>query len=175
MIPVLAVLAATATACFGSGGAAQTGGGAPAGRLTLTVSLLQPGCGFIGAMPRCTSASIHRSTLTCNPDSGTVPHPSAACGAIADYLRRGGGTHGLCFGLVGGPGSTSNLVGTYDHRPFRLRLQAGYSWCGAPRPVMRDFWILSGFPCSVVVIHDGGPGIPFPYSRWSRWAGCGSG
>jgi hypothetical protein len=51
------------------------------------------------------------------------------------------------LGWTAGPGSTADLAGTFARRPFSLKLDTAYSWCGSPPRVLRDFWILSTLPC----------------------------
>ncbi len=105
-------------------------------------------------------------TLTCGPAGGTAPNPRAACRAIGDYLKRRGQMDG-CAGVLTPPGPTTVITGTFAHRPFHLRLAAGYSWCGQPRPILRDLWVLSAFPCSTLVLRTGGR-----YPAWPRATGC---
>jgi hypothetical protein len=115
------------------------------------------------------SLVTHRYTLTCGPPGGTMPDPAAACSAIADYLHRGKPTG--CAGLLVLPEAISAfaaITGDFEHRRFKLRLSTA-SWCGVPRPVMRDFWILSTFPCTTVVTHTGGAKT---YADWARASGC---
>jgi hypothetical protein len=140
----------------------------PTGRLQIAVRLWPRACPF-GALARaCENATpgVHRYTLTCDPAGGSDPNPRAACRAIADYLtqrRHAGG----CIAGLAGPGSTAVIAGTYAHRPFQLRLASGYSWCGQPPALLHDFWVLSTFPCSTLVLREGGA-----YPRWPRATGC---
>jgi hypothetical protein len=57
--------------------------------------------------------------------------------------------------MVAAPTAMANLVGTFDHHRFKLRI-TDESWCGQPRPVMRDLWVLSTFPCSSSAAPDSG-------------------
>jgi hypothetical protein len=67
-----------------------------------------------------------------------------------------------------GRGSTAAISGTFAGRLFKLRLSAGSSWCGQSRPLLRDFWVLSTFPCSNLVLRSGGR----DFSKWARATGC---
>jgi hypothetical protein len=141
---------------------------APTSRLRIVVRLLPGRCGSGEVDGPCRDAapSVHRYSLTCGPAGGTAPNPKAACRAIADYLSRRD-QMSACAGVLLGHGSTAQISGTYAGRPFQLRLTAGYSWCGQPRPILRDFWVLSTFPCSTLVLRTGGN-----YPRWPRATGC---
>jgi hypothetical protein len=110
--------------------------------------------------------AVDRYSLTCGPAGGSAPNPQAACHAIADYLRRRDRVGG-CAGVLLGHGSTAQISGMYAHRRFHLSLTAGYSWCGQPRPILRDYWVLSTFPCSTLVLRTGGN-----YPHWPRATGC---
>jgi hypothetical protein len=112
------------------------------------------------------AATVRRYALTCDPAGGTDPNPTAACRAIGDYVKRRDQAGG-CIGVLAGPGSTAVIAGTYAHRRFRLRLVSGFSWCGRPLALLRDFWVLSTFPCSTVVVREGGR-----YPAWPRATGC---
>lgn len=170
---LLAVLFAFGLAgCFG--GASQPGtvktGASPAsaGRLQIAVRLMPKACPFGALGTRCRGATptVHRFILTCDPAGGTVPNPPAACRAIGDYLTRRDQIRG-CIGTLGGPGSTAAISGTYAHRPFHLKIESGYSWCGQPPALLRDYWVISTFPCSTLVLRTGGS-----YPAWPRATGC---
>ena len=154
-------------------GVAGCGGGqstslTPTGRLQIAVRLWPRGCPFGALAKDCGNAAptARRYTLTCDPAGGSVPNPRAACRAIGDYLAR---RHRLggCIGGMTGPGSTAVISGTYARRPFHLSLESGDSWCGQPPAVMRDYWVLSTFPCSTLVLRTGGR-----YPAWPRATGC---
>lgn len=140
----------------------------PAGRLQIAVQLLPRTCPFGAVSKHCPNATPtrHLYTLTCGPAGGTAPNPRAACRAIGDYLRRRGRL-GACVGVLAPPGPTTVIAGTFAHRPFHLRLTAGYSWCGQPPALLRDYWVLSTFPCSTLVLRSGGR-----YPAWPRATGC---
>jgi hypothetical protein len=110
----------------------------------------------------------HHYLLTCDPAGGTMPHPIAACHAIADYLGRRRGEGGACFGVLTRATAMASLLGTFRGRSLTLRIN-NESWCGASRPVMRDYWTLSTFPCSTIVIHTGNTPS---YASWARATGC---
>jgi hypothetical protein len=95
-----------------------------------------------------------------------MPNPPAACRAIGDYLGRRHQAGG-CIGSDAGPGSSAVISGTYARRPFRLKLAAGSSWCGQPPALLRDYWVLSTFPCSTPVVRSGGRS-----PTWPRATGC---
>jgi hypothetical protein len=100
-----------------------------------------------------------------------MPKPRAACTAIADYtsyLKTVTGPAYICRGLVGPPSAIAVILGTYAGKRFLLKL-TNASWCGASMRVMRDYWTLSAFPCSVVVLHT--QHIQ-PYSRFATASGC---
>jgi hypothetical protein len=170
---LLVILAAALTGCLGGGPTSAPGRTQgpvhPAGQLQIAVRLLPGGCGLGAFSKDCTATAprLRRYALSCGPAGGTAPNPPAACRAIADYLGRRGQVGG-CAGVLLGPGSTATISGTFAHRPFRLRLTAGYSWCGQPRPLLRDFWVLSTFPCSNLVLRTGGRN----FARWARDTGC---
>jgi hypothetical protein len=155
--PLLLVIALGATACLGSSSASSTtneqdatvNGAVPAGILTVTVRMLPGRCALGVGRPGCgtANAAVRHYSLTCGPSGGSMPNPARACDAITDYLRRQDRPGG-CLGVDRSPGSTADLTGTFGHRPFSLKLETGYSWCGRPQPVLRDLWILSTLPCS---------------------------
>jgi hypothetical protein len=100
-----------------------------------------------------------------------MPNPQAACTAIADYksyLKTVTGPAYICRGLVGPPSASAVISGTYAGKHFSLSLD-NRSWCGASMRVMRDYWALSGFPCSVVVVHTQSVQ---PYSKFAADSGC---
>ena len=100
-----------------------------------------------------------------------MPHPQAACAALADYqayLKSETGPTYICRGLIGRPTATAVVSGTYADKHFLLKLD-NESWCGASVRVMHDYWALSTFPCSVVVSHT--QNIQ-PYSRFADASGC---
>jgi hypothetical protein len=110
----------------------------------------------------------HRYSLRCNPAGGTMPHADDACAAVADYLRNRSQRSGGCLGFLPHPQASATVVGTFaDHR-LRLHI-IPFSWCGASRSLMRDYWILSTFPCSTTVFHTGSA---HPYSRGVAPAWC---
>lgn len=104
-----------------------------------------------------------------------MPDPAAACLALGDlYAHRWSGSSG-CGGppfLLYDPAS-ARISGTVNHRRYTLDLQSEDSWCGhTPRSLLRDYWILSTFPCTVTVAHEPEPGAPAAYPAWAHWAGC---
>jgi Subtilisin inhibitor-like len=140
----------------------------PPARLTL-VSSIVPKCGRDSL---CFETVAHRYTLRCDPASGTMPNPAAACAALYDLESHYAdvGPYGTCIGPLQPNPSTAALGGTYNGRPFHLKLQSNSSWCGLPKPVLRDYWVLSAFPCTVGVLHvDDGSNS---YADWARQAGC---
>jgi hypothetical protein len=157
LIPLLLLILVGATACFGSNSASSTtnmtdataNGVVPSGSLRLTVRLLPGKCAGSSLAHACKNASgnLRHYSLTCSPPGGTMPNPPAACAAITSYLRNQNHVSG-CPEALQAPGSTARLTGTFAHRPFHLKLEAGFSWCGQPKPILSDFWTLSAFPCS---------------------------
>ena len=124
--------ALAAPACLGSASH-------PSGRLSVSVTL--------GSST--TSAGTHRYTLTCGPAGGTMPDRSAACSALADYLRHRDDPGRMCTGPV--PEAPKAIVaGRFDGHHLRLEITPG-SWCGVSDSLMHDYWVLSTFPCSTVV------------------------
>ena len=161
---LVALFAVGVAGCAGG----RSTGPTPAGRLQIAVRLWPRSCPF-GALARdCRNVAptVRGYTLTCDPAGGSVPNPRAACRAIGDYVKRRGEAGG-CIGGLAGPGSTAVIAGKYAHRPFHLKLESGYSWCGQPPALLRDFWVLSTFPCSTLVLREGGS-----YPRWPRATGC---
>jgi hypothetical protein len=159
---ILVLIGLTAPGCLGSGSATPASTAShptvrtPRDRLAVSVRL-----GLNTHLP-----VTHHYLLTCDPAGGTMPHPAAACRAISDYLHHNG-RGGNCFTSVTATATTS-IVGTFAHKPFKLRITTG-SWCGASRPIMRDYWTLSTFPCSTIVIHTGNT---TSYADWARASGC---
>jgi PASTA domain len=160
---ILAVIGLTASGCFGGGSAGPTSTPThptrtPRDRLAVSVRL-----GLNTHLP-----VAHHYHLTCDPPGGTLPHPGAACRAISDYLHHNG-RGGNCKLLTSATATaTTSIVGTFAHKPFKLRITTG-SWCGATRPIMRDYWTLSTFPCSTIVIHTGNTPS---YADWPSASGC---
>jgi hypothetical protein len=157
---ILALLAAVAGGCFGGSSSA------PSGKLRVDVVLQQPcppntlGCIFPGPF---------HYRLTCNPTGGTMPNPAAACAALDDLT-----THQRmgqpCRIVMPRITSWALVRGTYAGKPLRLKLVSAESWCGQPASVEKDYWILSTFPCSTVVLHlDNGDRV---YADWARKSGC---
>ena len=143
LLLALTLIALIAPGCLGSEGQ-------PSGRVSVVVTL---GSG--------TSASdTHRYTLRCGPAGGTMPGPDAACGALADYLKHRSDPGGFCSGFSAAV-PKALLTGTFDGHRVRLDLTS-ISWCGASDALMRDYWILSTFPCSTLVIRYSNQ---HPYSK----------
>jgi hypothetical protein len=153
----------------GSGAGGGASGQAARDRLQIVVRLLPHVRAGGSPSSRCRAASptVRRYGLTCGPVGGTAPNPAAACRAVADYLHRRSELPG-CPGVLVGPGSTATIAGMVSDRPFRLRIVAGYSWCGQSKPLLRDFWILSVFPCSNPVLRSGRG----DFASWARSNGC---
>jgi len=161
---LVALFAVGVAGCSGGHSASPT----PTGRLQIAVRLWPRTCPF-GALSRgCAgaTATVRHYTLTCDPAGGSDPNPTAACRALGDYVKRRHHAGG-CIGVLARPGSTAVIAGTYAHRPFRLKLGSGYSWCGQPPALLRDFWVLSTFPCSTLVLREGGSS-----PRWPTATGC---
>jgi len=168
-VPVLLVVTMGASACLGGSGSAAPVTHprvSPADRLAISVKLLPEPCSSGAIPPGCRDAKpqLHRYALTCGPTGGTMPNAAGACAAIADLVAQNGNAGG-CPGVLRGPGSTATIAGTVSGRPFHLQLDGGYSWCGPPANVMRDYWILSTFPCSHTPLHMAG-------SHWAEATGC---
>jgi hypothetical protein len=171
----LTVVALGASACLGGSASpgtaptgAATGGTTPTaqpGALTIRVNVNPCTPTMWGP---CVSMSRHYS-LTCAPAGGTMPNPQAACAAVADYESyvEHGGTLYTCK-LVGRTTASAVIAGTYAGKHFSLRLD-NTSWCGVSMRVMRDYWALSAFPCSVVVVHTQSVQ---PYSKFAADSGC---
>jgi hypothetical protein len=155
------VVLLAASGCLGEGSANPTTASspppAPTGRMTVVVRL-----GLRTHMP-----VTHHYLLTCHPAGGTMQHAAAACAAIADYRMRGE-PNGACIGATSPPTAATRIVGTYGHHRLDLDIKPQL-WCGQSRPVMRDFWVLSTFPCSTVVEHT--QNIQ-PYAKFARATGC---
>jgi hypothetical protein len=170
---VLALVVLGASACFG--GSATTSTAVPtsttvpaqAGVFTIRVNVNTCAPALWGPC----GPATHRYKLSCAPTAGTMPHPQAACAALADYqayLKSETGPTYICRGLIGRPTATAVVSGTYADKHFLLKLD-NESWCGASMRVMHDYWALSAFPCSTTVIHT--QNIR-PYSRFARASGC---
>jgi hypothetical protein len=149
----LTVIALAASGCLGS--QAQ-----PSGNVEVVVTL------GTGAHP----AGRHY-TLRCGPTGGTMPDAHAACGALADYVKHRSDPMGFCSGFTATV-PRAVVRGTYDGHRLRLTLTS-ISWCGVSDAMMRDFWILSTFPCSTLVVrypdqHPYSKGIAPPRCLRSR-------
>ncbi len=121
-----------------------------------------------------TCTNLHRRySLRCDPARGTLPGAASACLALTDLITHR--YHGTgCTGPApyGGP-STARIAGLVNHHPYALDLQSDNSWCGhPPRALLRDYWALSTFPCTVNVLHEREAGAPSAYPQWAHWAGC---
>jgi hypothetical protein len=160
---ILALLAVVGGGCFGGGSAT------PSGELRIEVGSGQSRCEG-GSSPCAQVAQITRSySLTCNPTGGTMPNPEAACAAIDDLTTHHRAGQPCRIVLPQGPTVQALVRGTFAGKPVRLWLFPS-SWCGEPAPVMKDYWILSTFPCSTVVVHfDNGDHV---YSEWAHKSGC---
>jgi hypothetical protein len=170
LVVVLGLVVMGASACLGGSTSPST---APTGAATTeTTPTAQPGALTIRvSLNPCCGPVSRRYSLTCAPTGGTMPNPHAACTAIADYrsyLKAVTGPLYICRGLVVQPTASAVISGTYGGKHFSLRLD-NRSWCGASMRVMRDYWALSGFPCSVVLVHT--QNIQ-PYSRFATASGC---
>jgi hypothetical protein len=172
---ILAMLAALAVGCFGGESGTTTSRptlAAASGTLRVAVTLRRAVTPTQIVPAGATSVARRRHySLTCGPAGGTMPTPTAACAALDDLA-----THhrrprfcSIIQPQGGGALSTASITGTFAGRPFRLRL-TNESWCGEPDPVMRDFWVLSTFPCSTVVIHSDNSGGT--YADWAHKSGC---
>jgi hypothetical protein len=173
LVVVLIVVVLSTSACFG--GSALTTTPAPtstavhaeSGVLTIRVNLNTCAPALWGP---CGPVTRHYS-LICRPAGGTMPHPQAACAALADYLayrKAATGPQYICRGILGRPTATAVISGIYAGHHFLLKL-TNQSWCGASMRVMRDYWALSTFPCSTTVIHT--QNIQ-PYRRFAHASGC---
>lgn len=147
---VLGLVVGVAAGCFGSGHAIVSA--KPRDVLSVVVHGLS-------------GQTVHRYTLTCHPDAGSMPHPGTACAAIADYLGRGSPPPRCLGGDASGP--TTFIGGRFDHRRFTLELSV-QSWCDVPPAAMRDFWTLSTFPCSTVLERI----QSFTPLQFARLSGC---
>jgi hypothetical protein len=139
----------------------------PKGTLAITVALRR----CTDKMGLCIGRPPLHYTLTCGPAGGSMPQAAAACAAIADLRRPRADTGRGCVmrGVVVNA-ATASIHGTFAGAPFALGLTSAGSWCGRPRSVTRDYWILSTFPCSTIVIHEA---RAEPYAGWARASGCG--
>ena len=163
----LALVALATTACLGSSAAGKQttpfGPVTPSSPTRLVVEVSY-GPNQLNALAR-----SHRYTLTCDPSGGTMPDAGRACAALVDLQHR---RLGGCIGVLGSTGPRAVIVGTFEHRHYQLALTAAYSWCGQTRPVLRDYWVLSTFPCSVKVLREAQKDVDMNYPAWPRWAGC---
>ncbi len=159
---ILVLIGLMASGCLGSGSAstASTAGRSTVrttrDRVAVTVTL-----GLNTKLP-----ITYRYSLTCDPAGGTMPHPRAACHAISNY-RHQRTRRSDCFGEVI-PTASASIVGAFANKPFRLRIDTE-SWCRASTPIMRDYWTLSTFPCTTLVLHTTNISS---YPDWARASGC---
>jgi hypothetical protein len=128
----------------------------PSGKVSVVVSL------GTGSNPPTRSY-----TLRCGPAGGTMPDADAACGALADYVKHRSDPGRFCSGFSATVPKTV-VNGTFDGNRLRLTLTS-ISWCGVSNALMRDFWVLSTFPCSTPVTHYGNQ---HPYSKGIAPARC---
>lgn len=90
-----------------------------------------------------------RYALRCGPAGGTMPGPDAACGALADYVKHRSDPARMCTGFI--PRIPRAVVtGRFAGHRLHLQITPG-SWCGVSDALMRDYWILSTFPCTTLV------------------------
>jgi len=168
----LVVLSVIAAGCLG-GGSSHSGSSkvrlTPTGSLAIAVRMVvvrqivspcplstgDPCGGVPSRHPPARRYSTRHYRLTCNPAGGTLPNPQAACAAMTDLSKPRPPARCTGDAMVAAPTAMANLVGTFDHHPFKLRI-TDESWCGQPRPVMRDLWVLSTFPCSSSAAPDSG-------------------
>jgi hypothetical protein len=142
IVMALALVSLAAAGCAGS----QT---QPSGRVRLVVTL--------GASSH---PAVRHYTLRCGPAGGTMPDVDTACGALADYVKHRDDRGRMCSGLV--PRTPSALVaGAFAGHRLHLQITPG-SWCGTSDALMRDYWILSTFPCSTTVFRYANQ---HPYSK----------
>jgi hypothetical protein len=112
----------------------------PSGNVDIVVTL------GTGAHP-----AAHHYTLRCGPAGGTMPDADAACNALADYVEHRSDPMRFCSGFSATV-PRAVVRGLYDGHRLRLTLTS-ISWCGVSDALMRDFWVISTFPCSTRVIH----------------------
>ena len=107
-IPTLALLAVAATACGSGQSAGSSTPSAPSARLEIVIS---PG---LVAFPE-----VRRYRLTCRPAGGTVPHPAAACAALAGNPHLLDPLPSECHKIVPDAGSRS-VTGQFEGRRVGL-------------------------------------------------------
>jgi hypothetical protein len=170
-----------AAGCLGGSGRAGTSTPIPTGRLAITVRMVSvrqvaspcppsagdPCGGVPSRHPPARRFSTRRYLLSCDPVGGTMPNPQAACAAMADLSKQSPLTHCTGDAAVPAPTAIAILVGTFGRHPVKLYI-TNESWCGQPRPVMRDLWVLSTFPCSTAVNHF----HTQPYATFASDTGC---
>ena len=149
LVTAFALIALVAAGCAGSQSQ-------PSGKLSVVVSLS-------GAGPQ----AARHYTLRCGPAGGTMPAADAACGALADYVKHRSDPGRFCSGLV--PRTPSAVVaGSFDGHRLHFQISPG-SWCGSSNALMRDYWVLSTFPCSTLVFRYADQ---HPYSKGIAPARC---
>jgi hypothetical protein len=147
LVIALALISLAAAGCAGSQSE-------PQGQISVVVSLS-------GTQP------ARHYTLRCGPAGGTMPDAEAACSALADYVKHRSDPGRICIGLQ--PSTPSALVaGTFDGHGLHLQIRPG-SWCGSSDTLMRDYWVLSTFPCSTRVFSYSNQ---HPYSKGIAPARC---
>jgi subtilisin inhibitor-like len=151
----------------------------------LALSLASSGCAWFGdsahqgvtaltvrvrAQTRAGEKTIIVRTLGCDPSSGTVPDPAAACAALRDYQAQFQPIHSSCGCAVGFEGERSAEVsGRLDGRPFRAEL--GGCMCGYTEREVRDLRVGTGLrtiapPFGTITgrtLGVGGPAPGFPH------------
>jgi hypothetical protein len=143
LVLALVLIAFTAPGCLGSESQ-------PSGRVSVVVTLAAG----------TSHPATHRYELRCGPTGGTMPGPGTACSALADYIHHRDDPGRICIGPTPRIPNTI-LAGRFAGRRLRIEITPG-SWCGASNSVMRDYWILSAFPCSTLVFRYSNQ---HPYSR----------
>jgi hypothetical protein len=108
-ISTVALLAAAAAACgSGMSGGSNTAPSMPSARLEIVIS---PGL--------VASPEVRRHKLTCQPAGGTVPHPAAACAALARNPHLLDPLPPECHKIVPDAGSRS-ITGQFEGRRVGL-------------------------------------------------------
>jgi hypothetical protein len=149
LVMALALVSLTAAGCAASQSR-------PSGKVSVVVSL---GTGF--------NPPHHTYTLRCGPAGGTMPDADAACGALADYVKHRSDPGRFCSGFL--PRTPSAVVaGRFDGHRLHFEITPG-SWCGSSNTLMRDYWVLSTFPCSTRVFRYSNQ---HPYSKGIAPARC---
>jgi hypothetical protein len=152
-------LAVIAAGCFGGSGTAQPDGPArPQTRAVTQASVGRPAHRPAAIAARCPALArcrpqrvpgvsprewvlVATRVLTCDPDTGSYPHPEAACRALRDLVRLEGHPTAVTCGCIVDGRRPSVIAGRLDGNPISLTL-GPCALCGLPAHAGADARVL---------------------------------